>query len=61
MRYDAHIEMNSSLQEPIRQVQKKEIKRMGLFNQYQPSGFSLAEQLLSIRQYKQSGILLVVE
>ena len=28
-----HIEINSSLQEPIRQVQKKEIKRMGLLNQ----------------------------
>ena len=27
------LKMNSSLQEPIRQVQKKEIKRMGLLNQ----------------------------
>ena len=33
MRYSAHIDMNGSLREPTRQVQKKEIKRMGLLNQ----------------------------
>ena len=32
MRHSAHIEMNSSLQEPIRQEQRQENKRMGLFS-----------------------------
>ena len=52
MRYSAHIEMNSSLQEPIRQEQRQENKRMGLLNIIQPlSGFILQRVILYHRQY----------